>query len=51
MKITGVRDKMKEPIQWLFADVNNDGFLDMFITNEESTNRLYITMVRAFLQM
>jgi len=25
-----------------FADVNNDGFLDMFITNEESTNRLYI---------
>jgi signal transduction histidine kinase len=25
-----------------FADVNNDGFLDMFITNEESTNRLFI---------
>ncbi len=25
-----------------FADVNNDGFLDMFIVNEESTNRLYI---------
>ena len=26
----------------VFADVNNDGFLDMFVTNEESTNRLYI---------
>jgi len=25
-----------------FADVNNDGYLDMFITNEESTNRLFI---------
>ena len=26
----------------VFADVNNNGSLDMFVTNEESTNRLYI---------
>ena len=26
----------------IFGDVNNDGFLDLFVTNEESSNRLYL---------
>jgi signal transduction histidine kinase len=26
----------------IFGDVNNDGYIDLFVTNEESSNRLYL---------
>ncbi|KAF0129231.1 MAG: PDK repeat-containing protein [Bacteroidetes bacterium] len=34
-------DNMKRSNAAAFADVDNDGDLDLFITNEESSNRLY----------
>lgn len=33
------------PGRWnaaVFGDVNNDGYVDLFVTNEESSNRLYL---------
>ncbi len=34
----------------VFADVNNDGFLDLFVTNRKTTNRLYINDGNGFFE-
>jgi len=51
MKITGVRDKMKEPIQWLLPMLTTMVFLICLLQTKNPQTDCISTMVRAFLQM